>query len=172
MHTKYLACAAPLYPPCCAARMQFNWVVGGQVSSAPTTQARTGVVIAMVGTMRSGSPSEGLLLPQFHMLSRVLGEDWDARIGRASRRAKKAPRIVRLPCPLRLAHGFSLCSPSPEPASGIPSHLAQSKSIPLICHGTRCCRQRLSPTPDGCCWVQKDRMHGGYTTNPPGQHTD
>lgn len=45
-----------------------------------------------------------------------------------AKRQKRA-RIASLPCPLRLVYGLSLCSLSPAPASGIPSHLAQSKSI-------------------------------------------
>lgn len=58
-----------------------------------------------------------------HGWSSLARKQWDARI------AAKRARIASLPCPLRLVYGLSLCSLSPAPASGIPSHLAQSKSI-------------------------------------------
>jgi hypothetical protein len=74
--------------------------------------------------------------------------------------AKRA-RIARLPCPLRLVHGLSLRSLSPVPAKEIPSHVAESKSMPSICHRMRRRELRLSLPPGGLLLVQQDRMQGG-----------
>lgn len=111
------------------------------------------------------------LLPSFHTLPRTVNSfALVRRLGctRMASQAGKSARIVRLPCPLRLAHGSSLRWLSPSLSLSCPRRLvvfrrilAQSKSIYLNLSSDALLRRRgylhyhHHHHHMGCCWCRR-----------------